>query len=153
MNYRSFVLAAILGLAGVGVIALLSHMSGSGDIDPTYIFKGDIVKRFAADELVEAFKKDAVDAEYLYADKGIEVAGEVFDASSSPMRLGDDGHVACYFPESIRDEVRDKVTKGQFVKVKGLCMGIDKRVRAFVVTLKGCTLVESPPMMPPFHHP
>jgi hypothetical protein len=161
MNFKTFVLAAILGLLGVAVIAWLSHMSGPPGIDPEFVFTGEIERAFRTpEELIDTFKKDSRDADAKYNGKGIQVAGEapfppmseeITEEDLNPLKLitADSTVVECYFPRKNRAELVMKVKMNPNVVIRGRCKGADKGET--IVRLDGCTLVEGPKM--PFMHP
>ena len=161
MNFKTFVLAAFLGLIGVAVIACLSHMSGPPGIDPEFVFEGEIERVFSSPEdLIDTFKKDPKDANAKFNGKGVQLMGETQFSSMSeelteddlnPLKLitADSTWVECYFPRKNRAELVVKMKSNPRVIIRGRCKGADKGET--IVRLDGCTLVEGPKM--PFNHP
>lgn len=96
-----------------------------------------------AKALIDAYDANEIAADQKYKDKVIQVSGQVEDISEDIMGdpyitlcIGEYGFdcVQCYFADSEKGKLA-RLSKGQNVKVKGLCTG-----KPFHVSLKGCEL-------------
>lgn len=92
--------------------------------------KEDAAFKLSVADLVEAFSNDEVKANGLYAGKVIEVEGAlkemILNDSTLILLMGDSTQmtgVSCYLQKDQKDKYTN-LTRGETVKVKGICNGM-----------------------------